>query len=129
MKRVFVSHYPGSSAHGPALVAALRASGCVVAQSPDPDRMENWYASGLSDALDKSNVFVCVVCASWDSSTWMAIEADEALKRFNSNRIGKYFTYNPEKLPVRAEGMIPYLLNPLPHKLSEAVGTILGQAT
>lgn len=59
----------------------------------------------------------------------MAIEADEALKRFNSNRIKKYFTYNPEKLSVHAKGMIHYLLNPLSHELSEAVETILGKAT
>ena len=129
MIRVFVSFYPGDSAHAPALVQALRDAGCEVAHSPDPDAMGDWYASGLPAALDRSDVFVCVISPAWDSSTWMAIEADEARRRLAAGRIAGCFCYNPEGRRVIAAGMIPYLRHPLPVDLSEAVEVILACAS
>lgn len=129
MIRVFVSFYPGNSAHGPALVAALRGAGCEVAHSPDADAMGDWYASGLPAALDRSDVFACVISQAWDSSTWMAIEADEAMRRFEAGRIAGCFCYNPEGRRVIAAGMIPYLRHLLPTDLSKAVELILACAS
>jgi hypothetical protein len=65
-------------------------------------------------------VFVAVIDRGWDSSTWMAQEADLA------SRKGLPLLYwNPDRLVVKASGMVPYLREALPPALDGALAVIL----
>jgi len=88
------------------------------ADGSDP-RWTTWYAD-LADVIAKSDVFVVVIDDVWDSSTWMASEADAA-KRYVARRA----VWNPNGVSVTAVGMLTYLENELPHLLPEAVAEVV----
>jgi hypothetical protein len=126
--RVFVSSQ--AVTHPPAadLIQALRSAGASVEHSPinpshgsDP-RWSTWYAD-LADAIVRSDAFVAVIDGVWDSSTWMASEADAA-KRCVARRA----FWNPNGVRVTAVGMRAYLENELPQPLAEAVVEIVRRA-
>ena len=87
--------------------------------------MGDWYESGLAAALDGADVFICVVSPAWDSSTWMAEEAEQALRRYRSGQLKQYFSYKSQGVLVRPGGMTRYLINALPDKVSDAVREVL----
>ena len=70
----------------------------------DDPRWENWYEVGLPAALARCILFVAVIDRGWDSSSWMAHEAEVATKRSLP-----VLYWNPEGLSVAAPGMLPYL--------------------
>ena len=74
----------------------------------------------LKEILDRRRVVVLVdeLDRGWDSSTWMAEEADTASKR------GLPLLYwNPDRVVVKA--MVPYLREALPPALDEALAFLL----
>ena len=138
--RVFISSPEATGSRAGELISALRSVGVHVEHSPDPSgssavdpRWRGWYPvsaagpgsdseSGIARALDASDACVIVLNSWWDSSTWMAIEADEALARLGD---GKLLYWNPDAVEVRSAGMLPYLRTALPTGLSDAVRVIL----
>lgn len=141
--RVFVSSPEATESRAAELISALRSAGADVGHSPDPSgssdvdpRWSGWYPvsgagpgsdseSGIARALDASDVCVIVLNSWWDSSTWMAIEADEALARLGDSRL---LHRNPDGVEVRSAAMRRYLGTVLPHELSDAVRVVLSRA-
>ena len=65
------------------LVAALEARGVRVVHSPLPGndaRWADWYQDGCRDAMADSDCFIAVVTRGYGCSTWMAHEAEMAVK-------------------------------------------------
>ena len=86
----------------------------------DDPRWRDWYTVGLPAAVGRCDLFVIVVDRGWDCSSWMASEADMALKR------GLPLLYwNPDRIVVKARGMIPYLREEVPSALDDALGLLL----
>jgi hypothetical protein len=119
---IFGSSQSVGTAPASLLIDGLRRAGVAVEHSPrnpsdghDP-RWQDWYAKGLHDALTRCTSFVAVVDRSWESSTWMAVEADEAKKRLAST-----YYWNPQGVTVAADGMKPYLTAELPATLDAAI--------
>jgi hypothetical protein len=125
--RVFVSCQNVDSFECTNLISSLLQTGFQVTHSPrNPisavdDRWEDWYANGLGKALQSTDIFLIVVDYPWDSSTWMAIEADQALQLHQSGWIKHYLYFNPDHLEVKARGMMPYLTKGLPTDLEQAI--------
>jgi hypothetical protein len=122
---IFVSSQAVDEAPATMLVAELLRAGLVVEHSPrnEDAAWSEWYGGGLSAAVARCSVFVAVIDRGWDSSTWMAIEADEAVQKLGSARIRSFF-WNPERLKVTAKGMLPYLKEELPRELSEVIAQL-----
>ena len=85
--RIFVSSQVVDRWPARDLIAALRQAGVEVEHSPrnpldgeDP-RWKDWYSSTLGAVIDRCDAFVIIVEPGWDSSTWMAIEAEAGLAR------------------------------------------------
>jgi hypothetical protein len=123
---VFVSSQSVDTAPASLLIDGLRGAGAAVEHSPrnpsdghDP-RWKNWYDKGLQEALKRCASFVAVVDRAWDSSTWMAIEADEAEKHLTST-----YYWNPQGVTIAAAGMKPYLTAELPAALDAAIAVLL----
>jgi hypothetical protein len=123
---IFVSSQAVDEAPASTLIAGLRSAGVVVEHSPsnpehrDDGRWSDWYGKGLPNTLVRCSIFIAVVDRGWDSSTWMAIEADLAGKKLGAGRIRSVF-WNPEARVVTAKGMLPYLEEELPRDLSRAI--------
>lgn len=89
----------------------------------DDPRWRDWYEAGLPAAIGRCEVFVAVVDRGWDSSTWMGQEADTASKS------GLTLLYwNPDRLLVKARGMVAYLREELPPALDDALTLLLRRA-
>ena len=132
--RVFVSCQSIDRKPANSLVRGLLSAGVEVAHSPcnpldgSDERWASWYEDGLRKALDGCDAFVIVVDEGWDSSTWMAIEAETAIglaARFSIKRI---LFWNPESVVVKANGMLPYLKIPLPLELEDVVREIASKS-
>src|SRR5689334_2646354 len=73
------------------LIRRLLTTGIGVEHSPsnpldrEDARWSDWYHEGLFAALRRCRLFVIVLDAGWDSSTWMGTEAHAALE---SSRAG-----------------------------------------
>jgi hypothetical protein len=69
-------------------VAALAEHGFRVSPSSPPGgagpEWDGWYDHGCRRPVDSCDAFVAVVTQAYDSSTWMAHEADEAQRRFDA---------------------------------------------
>jgi hypothetical protein len=123
---VFVSSQAIDEAPAAELIASLRAAGLSVEHSPkspahgEGSSWTDWYQSGLRSALGRCSIFVAVVDRGWDSSTWMAIEAEEAVQKLGPARIRSFY-WNPEARVITAKGMLPYLNEELSREVSEAV--------
>jgi hypothetical protein len=131
VKTIFVSSQRIDGPPANQLVAALLATGVTVIGSPsnpldshDP-RWSNWYEAGLPEAVRRCSAFVIVVDRGWDSSTWMSIEAEEALKCSIGGRPLPMLFWNPMSLEVKARGMTPYLKRRLPNAVSQAVSQLI----
>jgi hypothetical protein len=91
--RIFVSSQRIDDDATARVISELKRSGFDVRTSPrnpldGPDeRWHDWYAHGLTAELDQVDAFVIVIDRGWDSSKWMAAEADEALKRLRQGRL------------------------------------------
>jgi hypothetical protein len=127
---IFVSSQSVDTAPASLLIDGLRRAGVAVEHSPrnpihghDP-RWQDWYSKGLQDALKRCTSFVAVVDRVWESSTWMAVESDEAKKRVAST----YF-WNPQGVAVAAAGMKPYLTAELPAPLDAAIAVLVQRRT
>lgn len=127
--RVFVSSQAADQRPARDLITGLRDAGVEVEHSPsnpldrtDP-RWTTWYDHGLGVAIAKSDAFVIVLDKGWDSSTWMGIEAEAALKSPNRTATNAYI-WNPDGIVVSAAGMVPYLRPELPRNLAQAVGRL-----
>jgi TIR domain len=128
--RVFVSCQAVDRKPAGDLIRELRMAGIEVEHSPrnpldgnDP-RWEGWYQAGLAAAIGGCDVFVIVVDDGWDSSTWMAIEADAALAVPQGGSPLRLFFWNPEATTVKAAGMVRYLKHELPRGLDRAISCI-----
>jgi hypothetical protein len=121
--RVFVSSQAVDRPPASLLIARLRAKGWRVEHSPsnplnhDDPRWSAWYEHGLPSALACVELFIAVVDEAWDSSTWMATEADTARR---TNGVG-CCSWNPNGIQRMALGMREYLCKPLPPDLEAAV--------
>ena len=128
---VFVSSQAIDIAPAKDLVAMLRAAGVVLECSPSnplhasDSRWPDWYAAGLRAAIERCSVFVIVLDSGWDSSTWMAQEADAALQAPGQRQV---FFWNPLRVAVHARGMLGYLRTELPASSSEAAEVIVRAA-
>jgi hypothetical protein len=73
-------------------------------------------------------MFVVVLVAGWDSSTWMAEEANYALTMPRVVAPLPGFFWNPTRVSVRARGMVGYLKTELPVSVEDAVAVLLEEA-
>ena len=85
---------------------------------------KNWYSSELENQLKQCNTFIIVVDQGWESSTWMATEAETA-KLLNLS----FAYWNPLNITKISLGMQSYLKNQLPINLSDATVKIAEYAT
>lgn len=120
MAGVFVSSCDVTGTLTQGLIGALRDLGAAVSHSPLPDpdedsRWQSWYDTGLERALAEVCSVVIVVTPVWDSSTWMATEAQAAMDLYNNNQLQTFGFFNPQGRTVTAQGMVPYLT----HKFSD----------
>ena len=86
--------------------------------------MEGLVRQRLEEALDRSKAFIFVIDRGWDSSTWMATEADAALRRRQNGKLLGFFSYNPASMVVTSVGMQPYLSRALAIDISNATKII-----
>ena len=65
-------------------------------------KWENWYDTGLPEALGWSDAFIAVVTQYYDSSSWMAAEFQRAYTASKERIEYRLFVYNPQeiKLPL-----------------------------
>lgn len=84
---IFISNESSTDNRVVELIARLKSRPDIhVDQSPlnprvgDDPRWRDWYARGCGEAIANADHFVAVVTDGYDSSTWMAMEFDEALK-------------------------------------------------
>ena len=64
---------------------------------------------------------IIVIDEVWDSSTWMAIEADTAEQELKAGGLRGLFYINPGQRTVDSSGMLRYLRKELPTDLDEAI--------
>jgi hypothetical protein len=127
MSGVFLSSQAIDRLPARALADALRARGLPVQSSPrnpldgEDSRWVDWYATGLANAIRGVKVVVLVVDGGWDSSTWMGEEARLAFELLGADAV---LFWNPNNVPVRAAGMLPYLKRRLPDAISDAIADI-----
>jgi len=130
--RVFITGPDILTGPAAALIARLRDAGIEVTHSPyageDP-RFQSWYDAGLAAAVAWSDAVVIVPVTWWDSSTWMAIEADAGYRRAQSQPGFPFYAWSPTGVEAEAValGMRPYLraATALPREVDEAVATIV----
>jgi hypothetical protein len=126
--RVFVSSQAVDKPPASVLLGRLRANGWTVSHSPsnpldaDDPRWPDWYERGLPSALADADLFIAVIDEAWDSSTWMAIEADMARRRQGPGL--PCYSWNPHDLRIVARGMMGYLAERLPRGVEEAVAML-----
>jgi hypothetical protein len=131
--RVFVSSQIVDRWPAGDLIQALRRVGVGVEHSPrnprdgKDSRWRNWYSETLLTTLDRCDALVIVVEPGWDSSTWMASEAQAALAPGRRTE-QKAFFWNPGGTRVTAAGMVGYLRVELPSDLDAAVAVLRGSA-
>ena len=126
-KNVFVSSCATASPPAASLIERLREVGLKVVASPrgpSDERWPGWYAGGCREEIAGANIFIAVVTRGWDSSTWMAIESDEALRSLESGALSKMYFWNPERIEVKAAGVLPYLRDRLPDDLGELISML-----
>jgi hypothetical protein len=127
---IFVSSQNIDEPHTDALIKGLQASGFKVNHSPRNPihgydfRWANWYETGLQVSLATTNIFIIAVDVGWDSSTWMAIEADLAFRLLGNGNIEQLYYYNPLHIRVKAKGALPYLNKQLPDSLNDTIGLL-----
>ena len=126
MLAVFVSSQNVRGAEAAPLIERLKMNGFAVEHSPenpitssDP-KWKDWYEKKLDELLERSEIFIFVIDGGWDSSTWMAIEAERALRRKENGKLRGFFCHNPRSIPVVATGMKPYLSKALPINIPDA---------
>jgi hypothetical protein len=126
--RVFISSQAVDRPPASVLISGLQAKGWAVSHSPsnpldaeDP-RWADWYERGLAQALANVEVFIAVIDDAWDSSTWMAVEAD--LARRAGTHTPRRYSWNPSAVRVRAGGMRQYLDERLPRAMEAAVAVV-----
>jgi hypothetical protein len=106
MSTLFISCEQVDSPHAQALIQKLQQKGIIVSHSPrnpfdgDDERWCDWYDGRGQAEIGKADVFVVVVTAGWDSSTWMSFEATEALKGLQQGCIRQMFHYNPQNIKI-----------------------------
>jgi len=126
--RVFVSSQVIDRWPARDLIAALRVAGAEVEHSPsnpldrEDVRWKDWYRSELGAGVERCDAFVIVVEPGWDSSTWMAVEAEAGVKR------GRAFFWNPDGIVVKAAGMMGHLQIELARRLDDAVAQLCDAA-
>ena len=125
---MFISCEQVDSFHANALIQRLRQEGISVSHSPrnpsdgNDERWINWYDGGGQEEISKAEVFVVVVTAGWDASTWMAFEATEALKGLRQGHTKRMMHYNPENTKIHyPENKYKWLGEKLPDNLEEAI--------
>lgn len=109
------------------LIAALRAAGHQVDHSPrgpDDPRWPDWYQSGSQLAIAACETFIIVLDRAWDSSTWMAHEADLGTARV-AGRLARWCTvFDPDGLRLAARAVPHYEGLELPADLNQAVAML-----
>jgi hypothetical protein len=124
LKKIFISSGCIESDNAQELVRALKKAGFQVDHSPkdgsDP-RFEYWYGRDLDLTLLNTDVFIAFVDESWEGSTWMAHEAEQALNFYHSGEIKEYYYFCPKEMDYIALGMRRYLINKLPTNISDLV--------
>ena len=124
---IFISSQDVDNDPAKSLIERLRQEGFSVEHSPrnplerNDSRWKNWYEEGLRSTLDKSEVFVSVIDGGWDSSSWMAEEAHQAMDAPGARPVPYAFFWNPLSIEIRAEGTFTYLRKELPKDLNEFV--------
>ncbi len=94
----------------------------------DDNPWDDWYEKGLEEAINESQSFVIVVDQGWDSSTWMSIEADQALRKADTSGDNYLMAYwNPNDIEVKAKGVLGYLIDKLPNEPDKAIEALTRQ--
>lgn len=139
MPKVFVSWYDGQQ-HGLAseFFGLLKKRGFDLEHSPHSphsgtfdERWKNWYEEGLSQAINRVEIFIAVITPACDGSTWMMQEFEEAYSSFV--KTGKPALYFIRFDPVQRQVKYPeyYLcsstrLSSIPE---EAVQTLMNSSS
>jgi len=133
MTHIFVSSCRIDDPHATALIERLRSESFIVLHSPrnpsdgDDARWRNWYESGCKAEMGRANIFISVVTAAWDCSTWMAHECLEALKQAGADQIRGMYFWNPGRVEVTAGVVTAYLKKRLPDDLDELISVLRGK--
>ncbi|MDZ4832574.1 MAG: hypothetical protein SGJ27_02110 [Candidatus Melainabacteria bacterium] len=125
-KTVFVSCDRIDASDPQALIAELRRCGFTVGHSPrDPFR--NYDPEWDDHSVVGSDAFVIVLDRGWDSSSALAMEAQEAEGSLEGYVPIPMFFYNPSAvIPApQAIGVLPYLKEELPPNPTEAVAFLI----
>lgn len=132
-RRLFISTENTADERVVHAINLLEAAGYNVTTSPlnpaigDDPRWRDWYASGCKAAIESNDVFLVVVTAGYECSTWMAIEAETALKANKATRgRPRLFVLHRSARPLPA-GFRQYeeAATLLPFDVSEAVAFLL----
>jgi len=128
MKSIFISCQSIDSPEPQMLISELRKKGFKVDHSPrnpsvgHDSRWADSYRTGIKRAIEQSQSFVIVLDSGWDSSTWMAVEADEASKKAEELGDDYLMAYrNPTNIDVKAKGRLGYLRRRLPNDVDKAI--------
>jgi hypothetical protein len=107
-RRIFISTEDTADERVAQVIELLEAAGYSVTSSPtnpaigvDP-RWQDWYEGGCLAAIDESDVFLVVVTAGYDGSTWMAIEFETAWKANQTNGRPGLFVLHRSSRPLPA---------------------------
>lgn len=122
--KVFVSSENIDSQFVKSLIKELRYHNFEVSHSPrdnNDTHWGNWYERGLEEELKQTQIFIAVITKSWQWSTWMSHEINEACKLLKEEKIENVYFWNPENIEVEAVGMIGYLKNELPIDLDKVL--------
>lgn len=104
-RRVFISTENAADERVVQVIEGLETAGDEVTTSPingyDP-RWKGWYERGCAVAVESCDVFVSVVTAGYDASTWMAIEATTAWRSREKHGKPRLFLLKRDPRPLPA---------------------------
>ena len=135
MLNVFLSWYDGqNNSAANAFFELLKKQGFVVNHSPfsphsglHDKRWVNWYAHGLSEAIEQAEIFIAVITPACNGSTWMLEEFETAYSKFSKTaKPALYFIrFDSVEQPVHYPEHYLATSNRLSSNTEEAVQTLI----
>lgn len=127
MKNIFISCQSIDSSEPQMLIAKLMEKGFRINHSPrNPadaydGRWIDWYDKGIKQAIHESEIFVIIIDYGWDSSTWMGIEAEEALDKAKTSDKYQMLYWNPNNIEINSISMLRYLIRRVPDEVDKII--------